>query len=225
MSANWIRADWPAPGNIVAGTTLRAASFASLELPGEPCWLKQVHGSDVVSAAHFDDPPAADGSVAHRAGDICVVKTADCLPVLFCATDGTEVAAAHAGWRGLAAGIIEATVAKMTHAPGDLLVWLGPAISQPAFEVGAEVKAAFIAQDPRAEGCFVANDRGRWQADLYELARRRLTAIGITRIRGGGYCTFADEERFFSYRRDPDCGRMVSFVAIKTLEKPGVGAI
>ncbi|MCP4303216.1 MAG: peptidoglycan editing factor PgeF [Gammaproteobacteria bacterium] len=225
MSADWIRADWPAPGNIVAGTTLRTGSIASLELPGEPCWLNQVHGADVVSAGHFDDPPAADASVGCKAGDVCAVRTADCLPVLFCASDGAEVAAAHAGWRGLAEGIIEATVAKINRAPDDLLVWLGPAISQPAFEVGPEVKAAFIAQDPRAEGCFVANDRGRWQADLYELARRRLTAIDITRIHGGGYCTFADEERFFSYRRNPDCGRMVSFVAIKTLEKPGVGAI
>jgi YfiH family protein len=225
MSADWIRADWPAPANIVAGTTLRTANLASLGLPGEPCWLKQVHGSEVVTAGRFDEPPAADASIGRKAGDVCAVRTADCLPVLFCASDGAEIAAAHVGWRGLAQGVIEATVAKMTHGPGDLLVWLGPAISQPAFEVGAEVKAALMSQDPGAEGCFVANDRGRWQADLYELARRRLTAIDVTGIHGGGYCTFADKERFFSYRRNPDCGRMVSFVAIKTLENTPAGAI
>lgn len=225
MSADWIRADWPAPANIVAGTTLRTGSLASLELPGEPCWLNQLHGSEVVTAGHFDEPPAADASVGRKAGDVCAVRTADCLPVLFCASDGAEIAAAHVGWRGLAQGVIEATVAKMTHGPGDLLVWLGPAISQPAFEVGAEVKVALTSQDPGAEGCFVVNDRGRWQADLYELARRRLIAIDVTRIHGGGYCTFADKERFFSYRRNPDCGRMVSFVAIKTLENTPAGAI
>jgi YfiH family protein len=225
MSADWIKADWPAPANILAGTTLRNGSLASLKLPGEPCWLNQVHGSDVVFAGYFDEPPAADASVGRKAGDVCIVRTADCLPILFCSADGTEVAAAHAGWRGLAAGIIEATVAEMAHAPADLLVWLGPAISQAAFEVGAEVKATFVEKDSGTEDCFVANERGRWQADLYELARRRLAAIDITRIHGGGYCTFADEERFFSYRRDPECGRMVSFVAIKPLENTRAGAI
>jgi hypothetical protein len=162
---------------------------------------------------HFDSPPDADASVGRKVGDVCVVRTADCLPVLFCSIDGSEIAAAHAGWRGLAAGVLEATVAKMTHAPRDLLVWMGPAISQPAFEVGAEVRDAFTAQDPGAAGCFVANDRGRWQADLYKLASRRLSALGVSRVDGGGLCTYADTERFFSYRRNPDCGRMISFVA------------
>ena len=152
------------------------------------------------------------------------MKTADCLPVLFCSTDGARIAAAHAGWRGLAAGVIEATVAKMAHPPSDVLVWMGPAISQPAFEVGDEVKDAFVTHDSGAAACFLANERGRWQADLYELARRRLSALGVTGIFGGGYCTYTDRERFFSYRRDPDCGRMVSFVAIKTLENTGIAA-
>jgi YfiH family protein len=225
MSAEWIPADWPAPDAVVAGTTLRRGGIACLDLPGEPCWLNQVHGAHVVATGAFETPPDADASVGQNPGDVCVVRTADCLPVLFCSADGAEVAAAHAGWRGLAAGVIEATVAKMVHEPADLLVWMGPAISQPAFEVGNEVREAFISQDPGAARCFAANDRGRWQADLYELARRRLSSVGITDIYGGGFCTFADDERFFSYRRSPDCGRMVSFVAIKTLENTDSAAI
>ncbi|MDH3577038.1 MAG: peptidoglycan editing factor PgeF [Gammaproteobacteria bacterium] len=213
MSADCIAADWPAPDSIIAGTTLRNGGIASLELPGEPCWLNQVHGADVVAVGNYGSPPDADASVGGKIGDVCVVRTADCLPVLFCATDGTEIAAAHAGWRGLAAGVLEATVATMAHAPRDLLVWLGPAISQSAFEVGGEVRDAFTARDPGAAGCFVANSRGRWQADLYELASRRLSALGVSARYGGGFCTFTDTERFFSYRRNPDCGRMISFVA------------
>ncbi|MGI9225190.1 MAG: peptidoglycan editing factor PgeF [Woeseiaceae bacterium] len=224
MSADWIAADWPAPETIVAGTTLRTGSIASLQLPGEPCWLNQVHGADVVTAGHYDMPPDADACVGHQPGDVCVVRTADCLPVLMCSDDGQEVAAVHAGWRGLVAGVIEATVAMMDHAPRDLLVWMGPAISQPAFEVGDEVRRAFVDQDGGAAACFVANERDRWQADLYELARRRLVAMGVTAIHGGRFCTFADRERFYSYRRNPDCGRMVSFVAISTLENRGPDA-
>jgi YfiH family protein len=213
MTAEWIAADWPAPPNIIAGTTLRAGRLESLSLPGEPCWLQQVHGARVVAADRYETPPEADASISARPGDVCVVRSADCLPVLFCSTDGLEVAAAHAGWRGLAAGVLEATVAKLTHDAVDLIAWLGPAISQPAFEVGAEVKDAFVNQDPDASRCFEPNARGRWQADLYELARRRLGFSGINAIYGGGFCTFADTRRFFSYRRDPNCGRLISFVA------------
>lgn len=216
MSASWIAADWPAPDNVIAGTTLRNGRLDALPVRGEPCWLNQVHGSTVVSATRFRTPPDADGSVGRIPGDVCVVKTADCLPVLFCSTDGTEIAAAHAGWRGLAAGILEATVARMAHGPGDLLAWLGPAISQAAFEVGDEVRAAFLAEDPGAAHAFMGNRRGRWQADLYALARRRLSRAGVGAIYGGGFCTFADKARFYSYRRNPRCGRMVSFVAAKT---------
>ena len=218
MSTDWIRADWPAPDTILAGTTLRNGDLASLELPGQPCWLKQVHGADVVVAGHFDEPPEADGSIGRSSKDVCVVRTADCLPVLFCSADGNEIAAAHAGWRGLAAGVLEATVTRMNHRGSDLLAWLGPAISQPAFEVGEEVRQAFVAQDAGAAACFAANDRGRWQADLYALARRRLAAMGGTDVYGGPYCTVADTERFYSYRRSPECGRMVSFVAMTALE-------
>jgi len=224
MSAAWIPADWPAPDNIVAGTTLRSGSIASLELPGKPCWLNQQHGTNVVTAGLYDTPPDADASVGLKPGDVCVVKTADCLPVLLCSKDGARVAAAHAGWRGLAAGVIEATVARLAHPPGDILVWMGPAISQAVFEVGDEVKDAFVACDPGSAACFVANKRGRWQANLYELARRRLSALGVVAMYGGGFCTHTDHARFFSYRRDPDCGRMVSFVAIKSLENTGIAA-
>jgi YfiH family protein len=213
---DWIAADWPAPANIVAGTTLRSNDHSLLPLSGEVCWLSQVHGTNVVTAGQFDSPPEADGSAGRGAAFICAVQTADCLPVLICSTDGSVFAAAHAGWRGLAAGVIENTLAKLEVVPADLLVWLGPAISQPSFEVGDEVREAFLAVDPEAGDCFAANSRQRWQADLYGLARRRLNAAGVRNIFGGGFCTYLDEERFFSYRREPKCGRLVSFVGLNT---------
>jgi len=225
MSGSWIRADWAAPSNVVAGTTLRSTDYDSLGVQGKPCWLNQVHGAVAVDAAQTGAGPDADASVSADAGHVCVVRTADCLPVLMCSKDGREVAAAHAGWRGLVAGILEATVARMNHDAGDLLAWLGPAISQPAFEVGGEVRAAFVDQDADASACFVANERGRWQADLYGLARQRLETMGVRDISGGGYCTFRENDRFFSYRRNPDCGRIVSFVALEALEKAGHDAI
>ncbi len=212
MSDDWIRADWPAPDGIVAGTTLRHSKF---ELPVEPQWLNQVHGARVVrsQSRDFDNgPPDADSIVADRPGDICVVSTADCLPVLFCSEDGGEIAAAHAGWRGLVAGIIEQSISAMAAQPKELLVWLGPAISQPAYEVGAEVRDVFLASDDAAEAAFVANHRSRWQADLYLLARQRLRKAGVSRVFGGGLCTFADKAHFYSYRRDGSTGRMLSFV-------------
>jgi hypothetical protein len=140
------------------------------------------------------------------------VRTADCLPVLLCAADGTEIAAAHAGWRGLAAGIIEETIAAMSTLPADLLAWFGPAISQPAFEVGGEVRDAFLATTPLAADAFIRNKRGRWQADLYELAAQRLQLAGVSEVFGGGLCTYEDKARFYSYRRDADTGRMLSFI-------------
>lgn len=225
MTTAWIAADWPAPGGIVAGTLLRDQDIESLDVPGEPCWLEQVHGASAVIAGAYDAPPRADGSVSRSAEHVCVVRTADCLPVLLCADDGRVVAAAHAGWRGLAAGVIEATIALMDTAPRRLLAWLGPAISQPAFEVGEEVRDAFAALEPDDTRFFAANARGRWQADLYGLARRRLASLGVTRVSGGDFCTFGDPARFYSYRRQPECGRMVSFVAIGDLEKRGPDAI
>ncbi len=214
--SSWIAADWPAPPGIIAGTTLRTHGESALPVAGNPCWLRQVHGADVVTAGPFDTPPEADGSTNGAAGHFCVVRSADCLPVLMCSTDGSVFGAAHAGWRGLAAGIIENTIARLAVKPGDLQVWLGPAISQPSFEVGAEVREAFMDHDARASACFDANARGRWQADLYGLARQRLVAAGVSRVFGGGFCTYLDIEQFDSYRRDPECGRAVSFVGVKS---------
>ena len=212
MNSGWIRADWPAPSGIIAGTTLRDSEF---ELPADPQWPKQVHGTNVVRAGSedfTDGAPEADAIVASRDGDICVVKTADCLPVLLCSRDGQEIAAAHAGWRGLAAGVLEATIAAMSIDPIELMAWLGPAISQPAFEVGDEVRDTFLANDADAANCFARNARNRWQADLYGLARQRLCNAGVNDVSGGGLCTYGDESRFFSYRRDGAEGRLLSFV-------------
>ena len=215
MADAWIRADWLAPANIVAGTTLRTGDAGSIQLQGRKCWLNQVHGAEVVTAGECGETPDADGSVSRTSANVCVVRTADCLPVLFCATDGTEVAAAHAGWRGLVTGILEAAIATMDHEPADLMAWLGPAISQPNFEIGDEVREAFVSADPGADACFEPNERQRWQADLYGLAKRRLSAAGIGSISGGGWCTYADAEQFYSWRRDQDTGRMVTFVGLK----------
>ena len=213
MSDNWLHAEWPAPANIIAGTTLRQGSAS--DLPVAPQWLHQVHGTGVVRAGSSDfdhGPPDADAIIANRPGDICVVQTADCLPILLCSFDGTEIAAVHGGWRGLADGIVEATVAAMSKLPSELMAWFGPAISQAAFEVGDEVRERFGLSGANDTGPFVANERGRWQADLYELARARLRKIGVAAIHGGGLCTFSDAERFFSYRRDGKTGRLLSFI-------------
>lgn len=213
MSNAWISADWPVPKHVLAGTTLRDGDASEPAFPGAPCWLHQVHGSDVIDVGRFESPPDADASVGRKSGDVCVVRTADCLPVLLCSADGKTIAAAHAGWRGLAAGVLENTVASMSVDPDHLIAWFGPAISQPAFEVGDEVRAAFIEHDSAAAGCFSPNERKRWQADLVALARQRLAAVGVTRTYGGGLCTYSDEDRFFSYRRDAGCGRLTSFIA------------
>ena len=211
-----ITPDWPVPTNVIAGSTTRHTEDGIL--PENLRYLNQVHGAVVVPANMLrdaDEPPDADAVTGQRPGDVCAVRTADCLPVLFCSTDGTRVAAAHAGWRGLAAAVLENTIIAMNCAAGDLMAWMGPAISQRNFEVGEDVREAFLAHDADAAACFEPNAGGRWQADLYGLARRRLAASGVEAIYGGGWCTFADSERFYSYRRDQETGRMVSFVALK----------
>jgi YfiH family protein len=243
MSRAWIRADWPADARIVAGTTLREGGASSgtyrsfniadhvgddpaavasnrrrlqefAGIAAEPLWLQQVHGSVAVRNPARGTKPVADAAYCNRPGETCVVMTADCLPVLFASQDAREIAAAHAGWRGLCAGILEATVAHF-EAPGEqLMAWLGPAISREAFEVGDEVRQAFVDIDAAAASCFEQNERGRWQADLYALARQRLAACGITAVYGGTHCTFGNSSRFFSYRRDGQCGRMASFITL-----------
>ena len=193
----------------------RAGLRASLGLPAEPAWLQQVHGRRVVDLdreAALDALGPADAVVTRSPGRVCVIQVADCMPVLFAAADGCAVAAAHAGWRGLAGGVLEATVRAMNTAPGELLAWLGPAIGQAHFEVGEEVRAAFLATDAGAGAAFTANERGRWQCDLHVLARRRLSRLGVHSIHGGDWCTHADAGRFFSYRRDGSCGRMAALI-------------
>lgn len=191
-----------------------------LGLPSEPVWLQQVHGVEVVDldAIPGMDPPVGDASVARGTGQVCAIRVADCMPVLFAVRDGSAVAAAHAGWRGLAGGVLEATVRRLGLPASQLIAWMGPAIGPAHFEVGDEVRGAFTATDPDAARAFVANTRGRWQCDLYTLARRRLTAIGISGIYGGGWCTFAESERFFSYRRSSQCGRMAALIWVQPAE-------
>jgi len=184
---------------------------AKLELPEEPSWLEQVHGTTIVDL-DTNSPRAADGAVTSSSNRVCAVLTADCLPVLFATTAGERIGVAHAGWRGLAGGVLPAAVAAMGGDPADLLVWLGPAIGPSAYEVGAEVRAAFSAADPGAVACFQPNARGRWQADLYGLARRSLAAAGVSAVYGGDFCTYLDAERFYSHRREAPCGRMATLI-------------
>lgn len=186
-----------------------------LRLPAEPVWLEQVHGAAVLelgSPGATLRAPAADAVIARHPGQVCVVQVADCLPVLFTARDASVVAVAHAGWRGLAAGVLAATVSRLGTSPAQVLAWLGPAISAPHFEVGGEVRAAFVDGDPGAAAAFAPNAGGRWQCDLAALARRQLAGLGVTAVSGGVWCTYADPARFFSFRRDGRCGRMAALI-------------
>ena len=229
--------DWPAPFNVKAMQTTRRggvskAPYDTLNLglhvgdsamaveqnrmrlshffPSEPVWLEQVHGTMVADADSASCLPRADACIGRRG--VCVVMTADCLPILLCDKAGTVVGAVHAGWRGLAAGVIEATAAAMNVEPENLMAWLGPAISQPAFEVGEEVRAAFVDLDSEAALAFVSGAPGKYQADIYALARRRLNVLGIRNVYGGNRCTYRETEHFFSYRRDGVTGRMGTFI-------------
>ena len=188
-----------------------------LDLPAEPLWLGQVHGATVLELVGGDppaarQPPAADGAVTSRRGQPCVVLTADCLPVLLCDTSGTRVGVAHAGWRGLAGGVLGSAVSRMGVDPGRLLAWIGPGIGSGAYEVGGEVLEQFAASDPDAAKYFAPNPNGRWQADLYGLARQRLRAAGVEAVYGGGWCTHTESEQFFSHRRESPCGRMATVI-------------
>jgi YfiH family protein len=190
----------------------------TLALPAEPVWLQQVHGTTVARLDRrepFNAEPQADASVASRGGAVCAIRVADCMPVLFAATDGSAVAAAHSGWRGLSAGVLEATVRELSVHPSELIAWMGPAIGASNFEVGEDVRAAFMASAPDCHAvtsAFVPNKRGRWQCDLYALARLKLEALGVGSVHGGGWCTYEDASRFFSFRRDGPCGRMAALI-------------
>ena len=240
MSLRHLVPAWPAPANVCAASTGRAGGVsegpwralnlathvgdrpqavaanrerlaAELALPESPRWLTQVHGTQVLAADDWTPGARADALVCRAPGQVAVVMSADCLPVLLCSDDGTVVAAAHAGWRGLAAGVLEATLAAMAVPAASLLAWLGPAIGPAAFEVGSEVRAAFIDAAPSAAAAFRAGRDDRWHADLYALARLRLRAAGVQRIHGGGWCTHA-EPRFFSHRRAAPTGRQASLI-------------
>ncbi|MDH4174989.1 MAG: peptidoglycan editing factor PgeF [Betaproteobacteria bacterium] len=209
-----IRPDWPAPPRVRALVTTRGD--ADPALPAPPAWLRQVHGTRVVDAAEARDRPEADAAVARGAGAVCAVQAADCLPVLLADTAGTVVGAAHAGWRGLAAGVIEATVAHMRVAPATLMAWLGPAIGPQRYEVGAEVRDAFLARDAAAARAFTANRPGHWLLDLYAVARQRLATCGVTQVHGGDFCTYSDAARFPSWRRERTPERIAAYVWLES---------
>ena len=237
--ADWIVPDWPAPPNVRAVVTTRVGGasegpYASLNLgervgdepsavernrarlrtflPADPLWLHQVHGTEVVDVETAHPRLHAYGAVARTRAAVCAVLTADCLPVLLASRAGEAVGIAHAGWRGLAAGVIEATVARMTVAPGAIVAWLGPGIGRRAYEVGRDVHDAFVARDPGAAEAFSPTRASKYLADLYALAKRRLMAAGVTAVYGGGFCTYEDSARFFSHRRDRTTGRFASLV-------------
>ncbi len=241
-----IAPDWPAPPNVRAVVTTRSGgistgAFASLNLadhvgdepqavvanrrllrqllpdmPADPLWLKQVHGTVCIDADNRTPGVEADASWTRESGRVCAVLTADCLPLLLCDDAGSVVCAVHAGWQGLSNGVIEAAVKSLPVAPQTLLAWMGPAIGPQAFEVGAEVRDRFLLHDAAAAQAFVSLANGKWLGDLYLLARQRLNALGVTRIRGGGECTVSDPQRFFSYRRDKVTGRMASLIWLQS---------
>jgi len=234
-----IEPDWPAPTSVRAFTTTRQGGFSggawsslnlgfrsgddpgdveknhqrlTSHLPSRPQWLQQVHGSNVVThSGRVGQDLEADAIVSFSSGQVCAVQTADCLPVLFCNRSGNRVAAAHAGWRGLARGVLQTTVNAMRDEPQEILAWLGPAIGPDVYEVGDDVRQAFPAQ----QACFSAHGN-RWLLDLYGVARHKLSELGISQIYGGAYCTYSDSERFFSYRRDGETGRMASLIWIES---------
>ncbi|WP_174874038.1 peptidoglycan editing factor PgeF [Vogesella oryzae] len=243
MSHEWITPEWPLAANVGSLITTRsggvspapynslnlgdhvgdspanvAANRAALRdhLPADPAWLEQVHGTVVVDAATVapGSKPKADASFSRTPGVVCAIMTADCLPVLLADRAGTVVGAAHAGWRGLCNGVIEATVQAMNEPAANLVAYLGPAIGPDAFEVGAEVRDAFLAHDIHAVEAFQPIDDGKYLADIYLLARQRLAALGVTEIYGGDACTVIERNRFFSYRRDGVTGRMASLIWI-----------
>ena len=237
--ADWIIPEWPAPHCVKTLITTRLGGFsqgryASFNLgdhvgddalavrenrellckylPAEPKWLKQVHGTKVANADTLYAPVEADASVARKANNLCAILSADCLPLLMCDANGSVVAAVHCGWRGLAAGVIEKTVSAMRTDPGALLAYLGPGISRKAYEVGEDVREAFMRSDASAQQAFSAREPGKWLADLYLLARERLNCLGVKKIYGGNFCTYIEAGRFFSHRRDGNTGRMASLI-------------
>lgn len=228
-----LQPDWPAPANIKAHTTLRdtwgdythyprddrsdQSLKTLLQLPSDPVWITQKHTAIAVEAKPENQAHVADAVFTQETGRVCVVLTADCLPLLICNRQGTHVAAVHAGWRGLAGGVIEATLKNLQQPAEDLLVWLGPAIGPQKFEVGEDVFQAFTQSHPEAATAFQPHVPGKWFANLYALATLRLQSQGITHIYGGNYCTYTQDDLFYSYRRDKGhTGRMASVIWMHT---------
>jgi hypothetical protein len=216
-----IRADWPAPPAVRALVTTRALGDMKsaqgrarlrAHLPADPLWLRQVHGVAVVEAGSATADGAADAAFTAQRNVVCAVMAADCLPVLLADAGGSMVGVAHAGWRGLSAGVIEATVAAMGIPPARLLAWLGPAIGPAAYEVGADVRTAFLARDAASAGAFAPSRPGHWRLDLYAVARQRLAAMGVTRVSGGEHCTATEAALFYSYRKDQTAARMAAVI-------------
>ena len=239
MALQLIYPDWPAPKNVKALSTTRdggcrSGPWTSLNLGGntgddvnsvaenraklrellpvEPVWLKQRHDTAIAQLDSVGYSLEADAAVSRQSGQVCAVLTADCLPLLLCERQGQAVAAVHCGWRGLSAGIIEAAVNALDFPPGQLMAWMGPAIGPDHYEVGADVFAAFSGYPSGAVAAFTPGRPGHWQLDLYELTRMKLARIGVNSVFGGGYCTYSDASRFFSYRRDGETGRQASLV-------------
>jgi polyphenol oxidase len=244
LPREWLVPDWPAPPRVRAFVTTRAGGVSTGDyesmnlgsssgdeaanvarnrlivrekLPSLPRWMKQVHGTNVADIDTLDGPEVAtaDAAMASRPGRVAVVLTADCMPLFVCDEGGARVAVAHAGWRGMAAGVIENTVRAMGGEPSRLLAWMGPAIGPRAFEVGPEVRQAFVAVDSAADAAFTSHKPGKYLADLYRLARQRLARAGVQRVGGGGFCTYTEADRFFSYRRKQASGRMGAFIWIE----------
>lgn len=226
-----IKPDWPAPAYIHAHTTLRDHwGFAdtgykserarndlvkALSLPANPVWLNQIHGNKAVEANEQNRDACADAAYTSQKNTVCLVMTADCIPVLVCDKQGSQVAAIHAGWRGLANGVIEETLKNMRIDPANLLVWLGPAIGPERFEIGDDVHKIFTSESADAETCFKSLKPGKWLADLHGLAKLRLKKIGVNNVYRSDYCTYIHEEMFYSYRRDgAKTGRMASLIWI-----------
>lgn len=225
----YIKADWPAPPHIKAYTTCRTSwqnrqnDFGQLQsllgIPTEPVWLQQVHGSKIVAAVPENQNKMADASYSRTPNQVCIVTTADCLPVLLCDRNGEQVAAIHAGWRGLAEGVLETAIEQLNVPTLELLAWFGPAISQSKFEVGEDVFCAFEKKLNNLEQAFIRHQVNKWQADLYQIARLILMRLGVQNIYGGNYCTYSQPELFFSYRRDNnETGRMASLIWIDEKE-------
>jgi YfiH family protein len=227
--SHFIQPNWPAPTNIHAYTTLRSSGVSNppnnqldrdhliklFNLPTEPVWLRQVHGATVLPAIPANREQAADASFSAQPQQVCLIQTADCLPILLCHRSGSHVAAIHAGWRGLEKNIIAETVKALNVSNDELLAWIGPGISQPNFEVGEEVRNLFINDDPDTTSAFIVSPNQRWLADLNAIAALQLKKLGITAIYGGDRCTYADSKNFFSYRRDgAGTGRIVSMIWI-----------